>query len=266
MAPTESANRCSHGPAVEEVVGKEGRPAMGFNLEGMGLGAAAMLHLLLLAIFVTVFFWMPKFGPAHNFTTNMTYFARNTGYTVYTTMQDACKQEATTANTETLKDSLKTYLQQVEDQGEATATKNNRKLLIISCVALGVIFVIMIILIIIAKVRCHRVDWGRMVAYCFGVFVLFCAFELALYFVVIRNYQPMSDAQMGHYFLDQLRGQLLAMQKRPGGYTPPQDSAGLRMPDLFHPVMVYALGNLQSLGLPLRKLNTFMTTLSSDIT
>ena len=263
MAPTETTS--SRGPAVDEVVGRDGRPAMGFNLEGMGLGAAAMLHLLLLAIFVTVFFWMPKFGPAHNFTTNMTYFARNTGYTINASLQEACKQGATTASAESLKDSLNTYLQQVEARDEAIATKNNRKLLIISCVSLAVIFAIMIIVIIIAKARHHRVDWGRMVAYCFGVFVLFCAFELALYFVVIRNYQPMSNAQMGSSFLGQLREQLLAMQQRPGGYSPPQESAGLRMPDLFHPVMVYALSNLQNLGVPLRQLNSFMTTLSSDM-
>ena len=262
-----SANHCAGGKFVEEVAGRAGRPAMGVNLEGLGLGAAAMLHLLLLAIFVTVFFWMPHFGPADGYIQNMGYLARNIGYMVYSAMQQICWQlgdDVTTVDKSAVEAPLTRYLDAVETADEADAKKHNRKLLIVSCVVLAAIFLIMIVIIIVAKARCHRVDWGRMVAYCFGVFVFFCAFELALYFVVIRQYHPMSQMQMSAVFLNSLRAQLLAMRNAPEGtYTPPREVSS-PLPDLLHPVLTYALTHMEGLSGPARQLDRFLNSSGDD--
>ena len=244
------------GKPTEQLAGQNGRPAMGFNLEGLGLGAAAMLHLLLLAVFITAFFWMPKIGPASSYKENMEYFASNIGYTMLSALNNECVKGGNFSIIDIPPD-LVTYTQEVEQADNKDQKANNRKLLIASLVGLGVVFVIMIIIIIVAKTRHHRVDWGRMVAYCFGVFLLFCAFELALYFVVIQNYMPISNAQMGDFFINQLRRELLRMESP--GYTPPREvPAGL--PKAMHPVLVFALRNLENLVGPVRELDQFRNT------
>jgi hypothetical protein len=252
-----NANRCGRGPPVPEVAGRSGRPAMGFNLQGMGLGAAAMLHLLLLAVFIVVFFWLPTFGPAAGFVVSTENFARNMGYTVLSAMESQCQGKPPQADTDvsSLKQQLKTFLAQVEAEDEKSTKQNNKKLLIVSCSSVGVIFVIMIILIILAKVRCHKVDWGRMMAYCFGVFVLFCGFELALFFVIIQQYIPLSNQELGNTYINRLRTELLAMQQ--AGYIP-RRKVEAQVPDLFHPVLMYALSQMSGLSDAVGQLDRFL--------
>ena len=69
-------------------IARQGRPAMGFNLHGMGLGVAAMLHLLLLAVFIVVFFWLPGLGPASTYVNTTEMAATNIGYTMLSAMQE----------------------------------------------------------------------------------------------------------------------------------------------------------------------------------
>ena len=244
-------------PAVEdEVIGRNGRPAMGFNLQGMGLGAAAMLHLLLLAIFIVVFFWMPNFGPAAGYVKNTETFARNMGYTVLSTMEQEChgKVPQSSSDVTAIKEQLSDFLQQVEQEDDNGAKKNNKTLLVVSCCSVALIFLIMIIVIIIAKVRRHKVDWGRMVAYCFGVFLLFCAFELALFFVVIEKYIPLSNQDLGNTYINRLRTELLAMQQP--GYTPKR-TVKAQLPDPFKPVLMYGLKHTAGLSDAVRQLDLF---------
>lgn len=243
-------------PPVEEVVGRNGRPAMGFNLQGMGLGAAAMLHLLLLAIFIVIFFWMPKFGPAAGYVNNTENFARNMGYTVLSSMEQQCqgKTPQNSADVNAIKTQLSSFLQEVEQEDTKDSEKNNKTLLIVSCSSIALIFLIMIIVIIIAKVRHHKVDWGRMVAYCFGVFLLFCGFELALFFVVIEKYIPLSNQDLGNTYINHLRTELLAMQQP--NYTPKR-KVQAQLPDLFRPVLMYALNKTSGLSDAVRQLDRF---------
>ena len=243
-------------PVVDEVVGRHGRPAMGFNLQGMGLGAAAMLHLLLLAVFIVMFFWMPKIGPASTYVKTTETFARNIGYTVLSAMEQECQGKPPQSSTDlnAIKQKLSEFLQQVEQEDDDSSHKNNKKLLIVSCCSVALIFLIMIIVIIIAKVRHHKVDWGRMVAYCFGVFLLFCAFELALFFVVINQYIPISNQDLGNTYINRLRTELLAMQQP--GYTPKR-KVQAQLPDLFQPVLMYGLNNTAGLSDAVRQIDLF---------
>ena len=183
--------------------------------------------------------------------------SRNIGNAMYAAVQDACNQsEVTSVGTAAFKDQMRAYLAEVAAADEATVDKKNRRLLAVSISVVAGIFLVMIVIVIVAKARCHRVDWGRMSAYCFGVFVLFCLFELALYFVIIRNYLPMTTMRLAELFIERLRRQLTAMQSRPGGYTPPQ-SVRVQLPDLAHPLVTYALQNLGRAVGPLKQVDDF---------
>lgn len=174
--------------------------------ESFDVGCSSCLHILLLSSFVLVFFWMRI---SKSYTTSSQLGAMNTSSLLTSALNQLCQAGGSKVdNTPQIHYALTKYLDGVGSKCESAAHTSNQTLRYITY---GITVLLLIFFIWVAR-RAKDVmngkKWALLCAYNFVVFVLFCGFEVGFYLWIIRNYQPMCQAEHAQLYIDNIQRQV----------------------------------------------------------
>ena len=159
---------------------------------------AAMLHLLLLSLFITLFFYTLGDQAIVGAERELAQAVGQMGASSFSGDQD-CTSITPSERSAMLSELDNRMKPLIAQEGEARE-KHNARLLAINIAILGVVLILCIWFGIKAK-KVENVPWPKLACYVVCVFILFCGLEAWLFFSIIRKYMPADTVTIGNHFL-----------------------------------------------------------------
>lgn len=183
-------------------------PLLGFNVGGYSMLWAAMLHLLLLALFITLFFYTLGDKAIVGAERELAQAVGQMGAASFSnnaTMEDCTS--ITPSERSAMLSELENRMKPLMSLEEKARDEHNTRLLAINIAILGVALVLCIWFGVKAK-KTENVPWPKLACYVICVFILFCGLEAWLFFSIIKKYMPADTVTIGDHFLKTMETEL----------------------------------------------------------